>query len=139
MTVKTNVEAKSWLALLGRLREWNECAIAFPDEKFEPVAGQPYLIVQPVGLFFENEVISIDCGDEHRGTLNISTVVPFTWDYAAHIGLSGRVCDFFPNGSRYYYDDVSVQILDRPRAIFAPIIDGSGNRQEVQVNWRSWG
>lgn len=139
MTVKSNVEAKSWLALLSRLSQWTECDIALPDEKFEPTAGEPYLIVQPVGLSYENEVITVNCGDEHRGVLNISTVVPFTWDYAAHIGLSGRVCDFFPNGARYIYDDVSVHILDRPRVLFAPRIDGSGNRQELQVNWRVWG
>lgn len=140
MTIKTNVEAKSYLALRNRMCRWTECDIAWPDEKYEPTGRVPYLIIQPVGLSFDNQVItSSTCGVEHRGTWNISTCVPFTWDYAAHVGLSGRVCDFFPDGDKYKYDDVTVQILDRPRVIFAPRIDGPVNRSEVQVNWRVWG
>lgn len=140
MTIKTNMEVKIYQALRNHMVNWTECAIAWPNEKFEPEANEPYLIVQPIGLAYDNEVItSAICGSEHRGSWNISTVVPFTWDYSSHIGLSGRVCDYFPDGAQYVYQDVTVHILDRPRVLFAPRIDGSGNRQEVQVNWRAWG
>lgn len=139
MTVKTNMEGKSYLALRSHMVTWTECDIAWPDEKYEVKADTPYLIIQPVGLFYDNEVITVNCGVEHRGTWNISVCVPFGYDYAYHSSLAGRVCDFFPDGARYYYDDVSVQILDRPRVIFAPRIDGPVNRLELQVNWRSWG
>lgn len=135
----TNIDGKIWLSLLSRINQWTETPVMMPDTVFNPTAAQAYLIVQPVNLATDDRTIQFNCGDEFRGLLNISVMAPLRWSYSQHVGLAGRVCDWFPAGAVYAYQDARVTVYSRARSLGAPRLDQSWNRVEVQVPWRAWG
>ncbi len=133
------IQAKAWLALLGRVNQWTETPVMLPDTVFNPGADKAWIGFSPVGMMPVDRGVQYDCGNEFTGFLNVSVMVPTRWTYASHAGLAGRVCDHFGYGSRYSYDDCVVTIHNRPFIDGAPRLDSSWNRLDVSVRWRAWG
>lgn len=139
MSLIASIEGKIWMALKGRLDQWLETPQMQPNQTYNPQANQAFLIIQPVSLDYEDLVIGYDCGNEFRGFLNISPMVPLTWSYAQHAGLASRVCDHFQYGGKYSYLDCTVTINERPKITGAPRLDASWNRIDLSMPWRTWG
>lgn len=135
----TTIQAKAWMALLGRINQWTETPFMLADTIFEPEASQAWIGFQPVGLVPVERGTGYDCGNEFTGLLNANVMVPTGWTYAAHAGLAGRLCDHFAFGSRLTYSDCTVTIHQRPYIDGAPRLDASWNRLDVSIRWRAWG
>lgn len=128
--------AKIWMSIKDRLDQWTGNRIMSPDVVFQPVATEAFFIVQNIGLDSGiNESMGIDCGDELRGMMQISAMVPVGWTYAQHIALAGKMSDWFYPWSGEY-DDAHVQVYARPKSFGAPRLDGGHNRIDVQIMWR---
>lgn len=140
MTVAHSPQPKVWLALKSRLQQWTECKVMMPSEVYEPGANTTYVIVQNVttesGLPMP---IQVDCGVPFEGFLNLSVMVPVSWEYDAHIGIAGRVADFFPNNAIYTYQDITVRINGRSKVLGNVSLNAPWQRLEVRVPWVSWG
>lgn len=134
-----SVTGKVWLALESRLDEWTETPVYKPDDVFKPTADQAYLIIDPAYLDADIESIDYQCGEENRGFLNVRVMTPLTWNYAAALGLMGRVADLFPAGLRLQYLDADVTIWQHPRPNSSPVLEASWNRQDLRIDWRCWG
>lgn len=127
-----NVESDIWQALKVRLDEWTETDIAMPDEKYAPSAKKPYIWVQPVGLEYDFNAGSLACGNEYRGFLNLSVMIPLLgWNYGHHVGMAGRMGQHWSGWSHG-----GVSVFRHPRVIGSPYTDGSHNRLDVTVQWR---
>ena len=134
-----SVTGKVWLALESRLDEWTETPVYKPDDVFKPTADQAYLIIDPAYLDADIESIDYQCGEENRGFLNVRVMTPLTWNYAAALGLMGRVADLFPAGLKLSYLDADVTIWRHPRPNRSPVLEASWNRQDLRIDWRCWG
>ena len=132
----TNADGKIWLALKSRIDQWTETHVIDPDEKLFPNANTAFLIVTPVSIPFDAGIIGYNCGDEFRGFLSISPMVPIGWTYAQHAGLASRVCDHFAAGSKYTYQDAVVIIHARAKISTSPRLDAAWNRIDLDVPWR---
>lgn len=142
MTVITNLEAKIWMALRGRLAAWTETPVYFADEVYSPAANQPYVLAQYVGLSSGvGQTVGYDCGDDHRRLLNLSVFTPIGQGYnlAVSLGYAGRLSDVMWQTPILYYSDATVQITERPTLVGTPTPNPPWNRIELQVNCRSWG
>lgn len=133
------IQAKAWQAILGRINQWSDTAVMLPDTVFTPQADESWIGVQPVGLSPVERGIQYGCGNEFTGFININIMVPVGWTYGQHAGLAAKVCDFFPHGARYAYDDAAVTIHERPYIDGAPRLDAAWNRLDVRISWRAWG
>ena len=134
-----SVTGKVWLALSARLDEWTETPVYLPDTVFKPTADQAYLIIDPAYLDADIESIDYQCGEENRGFLNVRVMTPLTWNYAAALGLMGRVADMFPAGLKLSYMEADVEIWQHPRPNSSPVLEASWNRQDLRIDWRCWG
>lgn len=139
MAVIEDIEGKIWLALRARLEQFTECAIMWPMEVYEPDASQAHLIVEPVTV--DPDIASSDygCGEENRGFLNIRIMTPLQWNYAQSSGLKGRVAALFPAGWQGAYGGASVLVWRKPKGLGTPFREAAWNRQDLRVDWRSWG
>lgn len=133
-------EAEAWLALKGRMDQWTECAVMYPDTVFTPDAQLPFLIVQDVALSADTQPIGYNCGSEYRGILNVSVMAPVrTWTYAQHKGLAAKVAAHFVQGSSLTAGSTTVRLTQRARIIGNVRFDATHNRLEVQIPWLAWG
>src|SRR5690606_22769875 len=108
------IEGKIWLAVKSPLAAFTECKVVFSEDKeYQPAADIPFIYVQRVWQEDPDEVLSLDCGNEYRGFLNLAVRVPVTWDYAAHMGLANRTMASCQYGAKYEYDTGTVQIHER--------------------------
>lgn len=140
MSVITNADGKIWLALKSRIVQWTECPVMLPDSNYAPSADDTFVIVQHVTTDSSlPSPIQTSCGVPFQGVLNISVMQPANLGFDSHIGLAGRVADFFPNSERYSYSGMSVRINGRARVIGNPVLQAPWNRLEVQIPWVSWG
>lgn len=134
-----SVTGKVWLALSARLDEWTETPVYLPDTVFKPTSDSAFLIIDPAYLEYDAGVMDYQCGEENRGFLNVRVMTPLTWNYAAALGLMGRVADLFPAGLKLSYLDADVTIWHHPRPNSSPVLEASWNRQDLRIDWRCWG
>lgn len=134
-----SVTGKVWLALESRLSEWTETPVYLPDTVFKPTANSAFLVIDPAFLEYDAGVMGYQCGEENRGFLNVRVMTPLTWNYAAALGLMGRVADLFPAGMKLSYLDADVTIWQHPRANSSPVLEAAWNRQDMRIDWRCWG
>lgn len=140
MTLINSIEAKMWMAIKDRLDSWSETAVYYPDRKYNPTATDAFLIIQDISTDGDTRAISLDCGEDITGILNVSVLVPLTWSWAQHKGLSGRVSDYINSSGPLTYSDATVRFYRRARMSGAGArLDESWNRCEVQAPYRSWG
>ena len=140
MTLVTNAPGKIWLAMRNRLNQWTECKVMMPNEIYSPSATQTYVIVQNVGTEYGGPIpIQVECGQPLSGFLNLSVMVPVDFGYDAHIGMAGRVADFFANNAAYTYQDITVRVNGRSRVLGNVSLNAPWNRCEVTVPWIAWG
>lgn len=134
------IEGKIWLAVKSPLLSFTEYKVVFSeDAAYNPVANTPFIYVQPVWQEYPDEVLSFDCGNEYRGFLNLAVRVPVTWDYAAHMGLANRAMASYQYGAQYEYDNITVQIHERPHLFGSSYLDTSHNRIDARIPFRCWG
>ena len=136
----SNADGKIWIALRNRLQQWSECALYMPEEIYAPESTDTFIITQHVTTQYGGVLpVQIECGQPLSGFLNLSIMQPVDMGYDRHIGMAGRVGDFFPNGASYQYQDITVRINGRSRVLGNATLNTSWNRLEVQVSWIAWG
>lgn len=139
MSVIQGLHGKVWLAMREHLLDWSETRISWPDESFAPSSDEAYLIIDPVFLDNEQAAISDDCGDDNRGFLNIRVMTPFTYDYAASLGLMGRIGDWFPSGWVGVYDDARARVYRQSQPVAGNTIEASWRRKDIRIHWQAFG
>jgi len=140
MTQISLIDGKIFLALKSRLDDWTECDVFYsPDAPQAPSAIDPYLIVTDMRMDTDTRFVGDADVDEYRGILNIAVMAPMGLTYSQGAGLAARVCDWFPKGASYTYDDCTVKIMGRPKIIGAPYQDNGRMRYPVNVRWRTSG
>lgn len=139
MSVITDIEGKSWMALRSGFEVWSETRIHWPNEKFTPAANEAYIIIDPVWLDVDISSTDPECGEELRGFLNVRVMTPTTWDYAQALGLIGRMSALFPPGLMLQYYDCDVKIYRKPKSFGGTTLENAWHRNDIRIYWRTWG
>lgn len=140
MTIITNAPGKIWMSLQGRLEQWTNTPVHYPNEVYNPVATDSFIIAQHITADYGGVIpVDADCGQPLDGILNLSVMAPISWTFGQHIGLASTLADHFGPDDTYSYSDITVKIRARSRVIGPSLLNAPWNRLEVQAYWRCWG
>lgn len=139
MALKTQLDAKIWLALRARLDTLSGgYAIVDPGETYPTEADTAFILVQDVRFDPVPRYTNAGAPDEHRGQFALAVMTPLEWTHAQGLGVAGGIRAHIPRGAKYSNSDVTVEILETPFAGTA-YRDGPFNRLPVTVRWRTAG
>lgn len=140
MPVKSNLDAKIYLALLTRLQSMSGgYDIVEPGETYPTSADTAFIIVQDVRFEPTSPFQGATTQNENRGLFSLAVMTPLAWTHAQTLGITGLVRDHFPKSSKHAYDDVTVEILETPSYVGNADRDESWNRLPVNIRWRAAG
>lgn len=140
MSVKSNLDAKVYLALINRLNTMSGgYDIVEPGQTYPTAANTAFIVVQDVRLEPSSPYIGGTTSNENRGMFSLAIMTPLSWTHAQALGIAGLVRDHFPKSSKYTQDDVTVEILQTPSYVGNAMRDESWNRLPVDIRWRCAG
>lgn len=140
MTVKSNLDAKIFLALLTRLQTMSGgYDIVQPGATYPTSADKAFIVVQDIRFDPEARFVGADTENENRGLFALSIMTPINWTHTQQLGIAGMIRDHFSKAAKYTYDDVTVVILDTPSYVGNSRRDESFNRLDAQFRWRASG
>ncbi len=140
MPVKSNLDAKIYLALYNRLAAMSGgYDIVQPGETYPTAADTAFIIVQDVRFEPSSPFQGSPTQSENRGLFNLAVMTPLAWSHVQTLGVAGLVRAHFPKSSKYTYDDVIVEILETPSYVGNADRDEAWNRLPVNIRWRCAG
>lgn len=137
MAVKTQLDAKIYLALLTRLQSMSGAlTLVQPGETYPTSADAAFIVVQDVRFEPESRYIGGTTDNENRGLFSLAVMTPLSWNHSQTLGIAGLVRAHFPKSTRYTQDDVTVEILETPSYVGNAERDEAWNRLPVNIRWR---
>lgn len=140
MALISQLDAKIYDTLITRLKTMSGgYDIVEPGETYPTSANAAFVVSQDIRFEPIQRFVGDLTPDEHRGTLNLSIMVPLSWTHGQLLGVAGLVRDHMPKSLRLDGDGFRVEIMRTPFVLGASQRDKSWHRLEMQVMWRCYG
>lgn len=140
MTIKTDLDAKIYIALRDRLESMSGGYDVYEPGKTLPTAADTaFLLVQDVRFDPDPVFTNAASEDFHTGEFNVAVMTPLAWTHAQTLGIAGLIRAHMPKGYKAVVNDVTVTIRETPFYAGTAYRDQAWNRLPVSVRWRAWG
>lgn len=140
MPVKSQLDAKIYLALISRLKLMSGgYTIVEPHETYPTAADTAFLVVQDVRFDPTAPYVGGNSSNENTGQFVVSVMTPLSWTHAQILGIAGLIRDHMPKTAKYTESDVTVEITATPYYNGNSRRDDSFNRIDVVIGWRAAG